>query len=272
MPSIRLNHHRSRTGEPLLLLHPTWRAWLPLIPALAARHDVVAVDLPGFGGSRLLPLTPTADRLASTVEGELDQLGIETCCVAGNSLGGWVALELARRGRARAVVAISPIGLGTDRENRRTRRRLGVVRALAKVARPIVGPAAWTAVGRAIFAGAGLQLARPWRHERAAMLAAVRDYWLAPGFGPALDWAFAHRVDGLDEIRCPVTIAWGTWDRLLPYRQAVRFQAAIRGAELRPLRRLGHVPMSDDPEQVAEVILEGAESDRNRIETARTTR
>jgi pimeloyl-ACP methyl ester carboxylesterase len=270
----RLNVHRSGAGEPLLLLHPTWRAWRPVIPGLASHNEVIAVDLPGFGGSPPLArgLVPTVSMLATAVEGELQKLGLWTALVTGNSLGASVALELARRGRAKRAVAISPIGLGTDRENRRTRRRLRLVHAITPVARPLVGPVARTALGRTILGGAGFQLARPWRHERAEMVAAVREYWLAPGFAPALDWALAHRAQGLGEIACPVMIAWGTRDRLLPFRQAARFQAAIRGAELRPLRRLGHVPMSDDPEQVAAAILEGTRSSPSHDQTTRTAR
>src|SRR2546425_11189672 len=115
-----LSHHRVGAGEPLLLVHPTWRAWLPVISALSARHDVVGVDLPGFGGSAPLPhgVAPSVPTLAAAVEEQLDRLGWETAHVAGNSMGGWVALELARGGRARTGVAIAPMGLGTDSQNR----------------------------------------------------------------------------------------------------------------------------------------------------------
>lgn len=262
----RLSHHRVGAGEPLLLVHATWRAWLPVLPILAERHDVVAVDLPGFGGSPPLEpgVTPTVGMLADAVEDALEVLGLETVRVAGNSLGGLVALELSRRGRATGAVAIAPFGLGTDREDRRTQRRLRLVRALAPAVRPIVGPVARTAPGRAVLGGAGFQLARPWRHERAEMIAAVDDYWLAPGFEPTIAWALGHHARGLDEIGCPVTIAWGTWDLLLPFRQAARFASAIPDAQVRSLPRLGHVPMSDDPKQVADVILDGTQRSSSR--------
>jgi pimeloyl-ACP methyl ester carboxylesterase len=255
-----LNHRRAGAGEPLLLVHATLGAWIPVIPVLSTRHDVIAVDLPGFGGSAPLAdgVHPTVSRLADAASDQLDVLGLATVHLAGNSLGGWVALELARRGRARTVVAISPIGLGTDRENRRARRALGLVHAIAPTARPIVGPVSRKAFGRTVLGGAGLQLARPWRHEPAEMVAAVRDYWMAPGFDATLRWAFTHRAEGLEEIGCQVTIAWGTRDLLLPFRQAARFEARIRHARLQPLKGLGHVPMSDDPAVVASVILETA--------------
>src|SRR5207248_10823872 len=115
------------------------------------------------GGSAPLPhgVAPSIPMLAAAVEEQLDRLGWETAHVAGKSLGGWVALELARRGRARTVVAIAPMGLGTDRENRRTRRRLRLVHVMGPAARPFVRPLARTVIGRTLLAGAGMQLARP---------------------------------------------------------------------------------------------------------------
>jgi pimeloyl-ACP methyl ester carboxylesterase len=95
-----LAHTRTGAGEPLVLLHgigSSRRAWDPVIPALAERFDVVAVDLPGFGDSEPLPpeVEPRPGSLAAAVAGLLDDLGITAPHVAGNSLGGWVALELA---------------------------------------------------------------------------------------------------------------------------------------------------------------------------------
>src|SRR5437763_14858227 len=89
-----LNHNRVGGGEPLLLVHPTWRAWLPVIPALSARHDVVGVDLPGFGESAPLRhgVAPSVPTLAAAVEEALDRLGWETAPVAGHPWGGGVAL------------------------------------------------------------------------------------------------------------------------------------------------------------------------------------
>ena len=88
------------------------------------------------------------------------------------------------------------------------------------------------------------------------MVATLHDFFLAPGFTPALDWALANQPEGLEEIGCPVTIAWGEKDRLLPLRQAGRFTARIPRARARILPGVGHVPMSDDAELVASAILE----------------
>src|SRR3954447_16697966 len=116
-----LDLHRGGFGAPLVLIHGighTWRGWTPMLPLLEERFDVLAVDLPGFGHSEPFPpsvdLTPEA--LADAVEDEMGRAGLERVHIAGNSLGGWVALELARRGRAETVTAISPAGLQHGRE------------------------------------------------------------------------------------------------------------------------------------------------------------
>lgn len=106
-----LAHTRTGAGAPLVLLHgigSSRRAWDPVIPALAERFDVIAVDLPGFGDSEPLPpgVEPRPTALAAAVAGLLDDLGITTPHVAGNSLGGWVALELA------GIRPVAPPGCG----------------------------------------------------------------------------------------------------------------------------------------------------------------
>src|SRR5687767_10997424 len=116
-----LDLHRGGSGEPLVLIHGighTWRGWRPMLPLLEPRFDVLAVDLPGFGHSAPLPagVPPTAETLADAVEREMDAAGFGTAHVAGNSLGGWIALVLGRRGRARSITAISPAGLQHARE------------------------------------------------------------------------------------------------------------------------------------------------------------
>ena len=105
--------HRGGTGEPLVLLHgftDTWRTWELVLPALEARHDVLAPTLPGHAGGPPLPDEVAEGTVADAVEAAMDEAGFETAHVAGNSLGGYVALQLAARGRARSVVAIAPAG------------------------------------------------------------------------------------------------------------------------------------------------------------------
>src|SRR4051812_17390781 len=106
---------RTGGGDPLVLLHGigcSRQAWDPVLPALAQVADVVVVDLPGFGDSPPLPASvePTPAQLALAVAGLLDELGLETPHVGGNSLGGWGALELAALRPLASLTLLSPAG------------------------------------------------------------------------------------------------------------------------------------------------------------------
>src|SRR5918997_6586178 len=114
MPELSPALYRAGTGEPLVLIHgftATWRCWLPVLGLLVPRFEVIAPTLHGHDGGPTPPrpahsLAEAADHL----EALLDELGVGSAHLAGNSMGGALALELAKRGRARSVVAISPGG------------------------------------------------------------------------------------------------------------------------------------------------------------------
>jgi pimeloyl-ACP methyl ester carboxylesterase len=256
----KLDVHRGGTGEPLLLVHGlghTWRGWKPMLPLLERRFDVLAVDLPGFGHSPPLPdgVEPTAEALADAVEGELDAAGLAMAHVAGNSLGGWIAFELARRRRARTVTAISPLGLGLPRENQWGAALLRGMRWLARNS-PAPEPLLRSPVGRTLFAGPAL--GRPWRADPDDLVEQGRLYGEAPGFLTTLDATFNRRPAGLTQLDCPVLLLWGSRDVLLLPRQGRRFERLIPCAELRYLKGLGHTPMSDGPELLTEAIADFA--------------
>jgi pimeloyl-ACP methyl ester carboxylesterase len=251
-----LDQHRGGSGEPLVLVHGlghTWRGWKPMLPLLEERFDVLAVDLPGFGYSPPLPpgTESTPETLADAVEDAMDAAGFERAHIAGNSLGGWIALELARRGRAVTVVALSPAGMWHARE--RGWARL-VMRTLHWLARhtPTPEPLLRTAAGRTLLAGP--LFARPWRLEPDHLAEALRLYANAPGFEETLERSLAGQVRGLGQIGCPVLLLWGARDILLLPRQGSRFERLIPECELRYLKGLGHTPMSDDPELVVDQI------------------
>jgi pimeloyl-ACP methyl ester carboxylesterase len=115
-----LHYEVNGTGAPLLLIHGTGsslRVWDPVVYLLAARRTVIAVDLPGFGFSP--PMTsgppPTPAGYARVLADLLRELGYDSAHVAGNSVGGWTALEVAKLGVARSVVALAPAGLWARR-------------------------------------------------------------------------------------------------------------------------------------------------------------
>lgn len=239
-----------------MLLHglgSTLRAWAAVTPILEQGHDVVALDLPGFGESPPMRERSTVPSLADAVERTLDGLGLNVVHVAGNSLGGWIALELARRGRARSVVGLSPAGMWTARESAYAHRILAFYRAAAVRVAPRAELLTRTAGGR--IASLSCMMARPWRVDPEESAYAIRALATAPGWSETHEWTLSHRAS-LEGIRCPVRIAWGTRDRLLLPRQGPRFVRVIPGAELRPLPGVGHVPMSDDAGLVASTIAD----------------
>jgi pimeloyl-ACP methyl ester carboxylesterase len=251
---MELAYERRGSGSPLVLLHGIghhWQAWLPVLDRLARHHDVIAVDFPGFGASPSLPPgTPyTAETLGVAVEALWVRLGLGEPHVAGNSLGGYVALDLAGRGAVRTAVAFSPAGFWSRTEHLYCRAVLTLLRAAAARAEQLEA----NPVGRAILTqGLRVLVEHPERLPEDELRLATQALRDAPGFDDTLA-SFAW-IPPPAPPKVPVTIAWGDRDKLLPRRQAVR---AGRWSQQRVklLRGCGHVPMSDDPDLVADVIL-----------------
>lgn len=254
-PSYRGGH-----GSPLVLLHGasmSWRVWRPVLSALEEQHEVFAPTMSGHrGGPPWSPDVPVrVPTLVDTVVRQLDEAGIGIAHLVGNSLGGWVALELARRGRARTCVALSPAGAWRrpiDLTRLRWTFRLGLA-----LSRP-----AWT--GRL----AGAPRARRWMvrtvMEHGDRLPAPE----VPGLFEDLAGcvvidellATARPTDGMPVVRplpCPVRVAWAERDRTIPWaRYGAPMRDVLPEAEFVRLPGCGHVPMWDDPALVARTVLE----------------
>src|SRR4051812_36740649 len=117
VPSTFTPSHRGGSGPPLVALHgftDTWRTWELALPALERHHDVLAPTLVGHAGGPPLNGEVNGDLLADAVERAMDEAGFATAHITGNSLGGYVALQLAARGRAESVVALAPAGGWAD--------------------------------------------------------------------------------------------------------------------------------------------------------------
>ncbi|WP_030686222.1 alpha/beta fold hydrolase [Streptomyces globisporus] len=258
---ISMAYERRGAGEPLLLLHGIghhWQAWGPVLDVLAVEREVIAVDLPGFGASDGLPEDVPYD--LSTVVPVLgafcEAVGFERPHVAGNSLGGLLALELGREKLVRSVTALSPAGFWSETERRYA---FGTLRAMRGAALslpvPVIERLSRTAAGRTALTST--IYARPGRRSPEAVVAETLALRRATGFHQTL--AAGRTALFRDDVpSVPVTVAWGTRDRLLLRRQGIRAKHTLPAARLVRLPGCGHVPMNDDPALVARVILDGS--------------
>ncbi|MFI1003091.1 alpha/beta fold hydrolase [Streptomyces galbus] len=258
---VTVSYARVGRGEPLLLLHGIGhhrQAWDPVVDILAADRDVIAVDLPGFGASPGLPDGLAYDLpTTNAVLGALcEALELDRPHVAGNSLGGLLALELGRARLVRSVTALSPAGFWSPAERRYA---FGVLLAMRHIARrlplPLVEQLSRTAAGRTALTST--IYARPARRSPEAVVAETLALARATGFEQTLrSGATVQFVEDVPQV--PVTVAWGTRDMILVRRQGVRAKQIVPRARLVRLPGCGHCPMNDDPALVARVILDGS--------------
>jgi pimeloyl-ACP methyl ester carboxylesterase len=256
---MSLAHVRRGSGPPLVLIHgigSQWQVWKPVLDRLSREREVVAVDLPGFGDSAALEAEPTVEALATAVGEFLDGIGLAGAHAAGNSLGGGVALAMAHAGTARSACVLSPAGFGNMREGTYARALLvGARRAaqrLDRYAEVVNGGPVRRTLAQWQFA------ARPWRIPADEAAGAMHNLARSPGFEATLEALRDHAFGG-HTLDCPVTVAWGEKDRLLIYsRQSARARRLLPDARHVTLTGCGHVPTWDDPEQVAQVLLEGS--------------
>ncbi|MBJ7337502.1 alpha/beta fold hydrolase [Mycolicibacterium sp.] len=256
--------YRGGVGTSVLLLHglgATWRIWSPVLPYLETRHTVLAPTLSGHGGGPLLGpgVAPSIGALADALEAGLDDMGIERAHLVGNSLGGWLAIELARRDRGSSLVLFSPAGAWRSQrsiEVRATAIRLSA-RGLARLA-PRADSVASSRLLRWLVLAA--QVAHPERVPPEQFGAFVRASGSAPAVVPLARTLPRRPVDPLStERNYPVRLVWGGNDRVLPWKGfGAPMWQRLPGAEMAVLPGVGHIPMFDDPAGVARHILEVA--------------
>ena len=252
---------RSGAGAPLVLLHgigSSRQAWDPVIPALAGLFDVLAVDLPGFGDSGPLPpgTEPGPAALAAAVAGLLDELGITDPHVAGNSLGGWVALELASIRPVASLTLLSPAGLWRGTVPLYSRASLRATRWLSQHAAGALSRLVGYRLGRALVLGQ--TMGRPFRVPPGYARTAIRAMGSCAGFEATLAATARRRFLATTPIGAPVTVAFGSRDVLLLPRQSRHLDQLPAGTTAETLPGCGHVPIADDPGAVAELITRTA--------------
>ena len=260
--STGLASERSGSGPRLVLLHGLGSdrtAWYPLCDRLAGHRELVLLDLPGHGGSGLLP--PGAgwgvEAYTDVVATHLAALGDGPVHVAGNSLGGAVALELAARGAVASATALAPIGFWTSAEARYAATTLRTAQALARRLLPVAPLVLRSRTVRAALLAPFF--AHPARLATGDVLAAVAAMAGSRAVSSTLPVSRRYRLSRTG-FPCPVTIAWGTRDRLLVPRQARRARLRLPSARHVRLEDCGHVPMPEAPDTVAAVLLDGSRS------------
>ncbi len=267
--SISINCRREGEGPALLLLHGIghhWQAYAPVMALLRDEHELIACDSPGFGRSAPLPagIEPTVTSYADAFEWFIAELGLQRPHVAGNSMGGAIALELARRRAVSSVTAFSPAGFWTSAERRFCQLSLSALASMPAAARPAVEAAARTRAGRiALFSQT---FGYPTRLPAAEAVATLRDAWASPVFAETLAAFDSYRFEHPEQLRnVPITVAWGRRDKLLPYRlQAPRARTQLPAATHVTLGA-GHVPFYDDPAACAAVMRAGIRAARGLV-------
>ena len=253
---------RGGEGSPMVLLHgftDTWRTWELVIPALEREHDVLAPTLAGHAGGPPLNGNVSDALLADAVERAMDEAGFETAHVVGNSLGGYVALQLAMRGRARTVVALAPAGGWAEGDAQREE-ALGYFVTMKELLQK-VAPHAESIVST------------PDGRRRVTMYTTV-NYEHIPADVLAHQMVGAATCDAVlpfvrharehgwtldpERIDCPVRVVWGTDDRLLEWpRAAARYRDEwVPTADWVELEGIGHLPQLDVPLETAQLILD----------------
>jgi len=258
--SAELHHVRRGAGRPLLLVHglgSSWRSWSPILPALEAEREVVAVDLPGFGETPALSGEVSIATLADALGDFISAHNLDGVDVVGSSMGARLALELARRRRVGATVALGPGGFWTTRQRRAFGASVGASVRLVRALQPILPRLTASPVGRTmLFAQFS---ARPWRLDPEVVLRELRSF----DASPSLDDALRSLVHGPPQAGMPagaapgpIVIGWGRRDLVCLPSQAARAAKLFPDARLHWFEHCGHFPQWDVPAQTSRLILQ----------------
>jgi pimeloyl-ACP methyl ester carboxylesterase len=256
---LRLRYVDYGSGPVLVLMHgmaASWQWWLENIPALAQQHRVIAVDLPGCGNSERLPAPAEMATHAHTVLGLLEQLGVESATVAGHSMGGLVALEMAKADPQRVKDLILVDAGGAPMSERRLAIILVVLRVAAailrrSVVRHALATKPWV---RNLAMRGGF---RDPRVISAALAAEIMPVFGGPGFVDSVAAAGrAVRAMVTDTISCPVLLLWGDHDVMAPLDGARDLHRDLAQSELVVVAGAGHSPMIEFPDQFNDAVLQ----------------
>ncbi len=254
---MTMHYTRTGRGKPLLLVHglgATCGSWDTISPALSQVREVIAVDLPGHGQTPDEADSGTFDGLARSLAEWLGAENLAGIDMVGSSLGARLVLEMARRGRAGAVVALDPGGFWHGWERTFFKATITPSVALVRALRPALSAITGNAAGRTALM---VQLsARPWALDPAFVARELKSLANTRTVNALVkDLANGAMQEGPAATAAPVVIGWGRKDRLCLPQQADRAIKAFPEATLHWFERSGHFPMWDQPEETVRVIL-----------------
>jgi pimeloyl-ACP methyl ester carboxylesterase len=257
---LRVRYVRGGSGPPLLLVHGILSSiytWRDLLPLLAREHDVVALDLPGFGASDQ-PVGLSGSVYPGVLLGLMGEIGIQRAEIVGHSLGGAVACLLAAEHpeRVERLVLVAPAGFNLAAEE------------LPWILRAVEWPPVGALLERLPVRRALVRMAlRQVVYDDALVTAErVEEYWAPltrPGAVASLRALLSSRhalgasfPEVAARVRAPTLLLWGRDDAWIPISDAERFLAAISGSRKHVLERCGHLPQEERPRDTAGLILE----------------
>lgn len=244
-------------GPPIVFIHGlsgSWQNWLENLPEFARDHRVVALDLPGFGHSEMPLQRITITRYAATVDAVMTTLGIDRAVVVGNSMGGFVAVDLALHHPERVAKLVLVAAAGLSVEHMRNDRAMVALRRLERLINGYNGFISTRSDLMSRRAGLRRQLLRLVAAHPERLPAPIVSEQLRasgkPGFMDAIEALTSYPIRSrLPEVDCPALVIWGEDDRLVPVADAARFTRGIRGSRRLVYADTGHVPMLERPER-----------------------
>jgi pimeloyl-ACP methyl ester carboxylesterase len=247
------NYVEMGEGPPLVFVHGlsgAWQNWLEQIPYFARTHRVIAVDLPGFGASPMPPWDISIPAYGTFLRDFCERLGITSCSLVGNSMGGFIATEvgISDPERVEKLVLVSAAGITWARARREPATVMGRIgRAAAPLAlklqmsgirRPGLRERAFRGV---FFDPNALRREMLWENVVPALQ--------SPGWYEAMTTLVGYDIrDRLEEIEEPTLIIWGRNDRVVPVPAALSYKHRIGdNAQLEIYDHCGHVPQMERP-------------------------
>jgi pimeloyl-ACP methyl ester carboxylesterase len=259
----RVNYVDIGEGDatPVVFVHGLggqWQNWLENIPRFAQERRVIALDLPGFGLSEMPSEKITIPGYAKCVDALMDHLGLDSATVVGNSMGGFVASEVAIQfpKRVARLVLVSAAGISSASVARAPALTAGRIAAAvtaytaarhrARARRPVSRHLALAFVAR-----------HPSRLKADLAWEGLMKGTGTPGFDDALRACLEYDFrDRLPEIGCPTLIVWGQNDSIIPSQDAAEFERLIPNSRKLVMEDTGHISMVERPEAFNRELLE----------------